>query len=75
MSDPFASHREEITRVVEQMTDFEKVYEELWKEIGVDLGEAVLKLERALHAKPLLARLCNEFPQHSELIKVKADAN
>ena len=67
--------REEITRVVEQMTDFEKVYEELWREIGVDLGKAVLKLEQALHAKPLLARLCNEFPQYSSLIKVKSNEN
>lgn len=69
------NRRKKISRVVEAMIDFEKVYEELWNEIGVDLGAAVLKLERALHAKPLLARLCNEFPQYNDLIKVKADAN
>jgi len=67
--------REEISRAVDTMIDFEKVYEELWREIGVDLGEAVLKLERALHAKPLLARLCTEFPQYNNLIKVKSNAN
>jgi DNA-binding MarR family transcriptional regulator len=65
--------RKEFDRVVETMTDFEKVYEELWNEIGVDLGDAILKLERALHAKPLLSRLCTEFPQYSTLIKVKSN--
>lgn len=68
------SRREEITRVVETMVDFEKVYEELWNEIDVDLGAAVLKLEQALLAKPLLARLCNEFPQYGDLIKVESNA-
>lgn len=67
------NRRQEVTRVVEQMADFEKVYEELWREIGVDLGETVLRLEQALHAKPLLARLCNEFPQYSNLVKVKSN--
>jgi DNA-binding MarR family transcriptional regulator len=65
--------RGEISRAVDTMTDFEKVYEELWREIGVDLGDAILKLERALHAKPLLSRLCTEFPQYSTLIKVKSN--
>ncbi|MBL4619234.1 MAG: MarR family transcriptional regulator [Alphaproteobacteria bacterium] len=65
--------RAEISRAVETMIDFEKVYEELWREIGVDLGEAVLKLERALHAKPLLSRLCAEFPQYNNLIKVESN--
>lgn len=67
--------RKEFDRVVATMTDFEKVYEELWREIGVDLGDAVLKLEQALHARPLLARLCNEFPQYSNHIKVKSNVN
>ena len=67
------SRREEIDRVVATMLDFEKVYEELWKEIGVDLADAISKLEQALHAKPLLARLCNEFPQYGNLIKVEAN--
>jgi DNA-binding MarR family transcriptional regulator len=65
--------RGEISRAVDTMTDFEKVYEELWREIGVDLGDAILKLERALHAKPLLSRLCTEFPQYNTLIKVKSN--
>ena len=65
------SRREEIDRVVATMLDFEKVYEELWKEIGVDLGDAIIKLEQALHTKPLLARLCQEFPQYGNLIKVE----
>lgn len=65
--------KREFARVVETMIDFESVYEELWREIGVDLGDAILKLERALHAKPLLARLCEEFPQYSNLIKVKSN--
>jgi DNA-binding MarR family transcriptional regulator len=68
-----AERRGEISRAVDTMTDFEKVYEELWREIGVDLGDAILKLERALHAKPLLSRLCTEFPQYSTLIKVKSN--
>lgn len=63
--------RREVARVVDTMADFEKVYEELWREIDIDLGSAILKLEKALRAKPLLARLCNEFPEYSELVKVQ----
>lgn len=60
----------EVERAVAQIIDFEEVYEELWREIGIDLGDAILKLERALTTKPLLARLCQKFPKYGEAIKV-----
>ena len=64
--------KREIEEAVEMMVDFEQVYENLWDEIGVDLGEAMVKLERALLAKPLLARLCEQFPQYQENLKVSS---
>ncbi|WP_428407781.1 MarR family transcriptional regulator [Hyphococcus sp.] len=64
--------RAEIEEAVDMMRDFEAVYDALWREIGVDMSEAVLKLERALHAKPLLARLCQEFPQYQQDLKVSS---
>ncbi len=63
--------RNDVARTVEIMTDFEGVYKELWCELDIDLSEAVLKLERALHAKPLLARLCNEYPEYEDLLCVR----
>ncbi len=67
--------QKEVAEIIEMIFDLETVYAELWRELGIDLGEALLKLERALHAKPLLARLCNEFPEYDELIKVPSAAN
>lgn len=52
--------REDVARFVEIMTDFECVYDALWREIGVDLGDALLRLERALEIKPLVTRLFEE---------------
>ncbi len=66
-------YQHEFDRAYETMIDFEKVYEELWREIGIDMGDAISKLEKALHAKPLLSRLCTEFPQYNELVKVKSN--
>ncbi|NVJ96536.1 MAG: MarR family transcriptional regulator [Alphaproteobacteria bacterium] len=56
----------DMDRALAMMKDFEQVYEDLWQEIGVDMGEAVAKLERALTARPLLARLCEKFPHYVE---------
>ena len=61
---------EEVKSAVKMMRDFEKVYDELWAELGVDVSAAILGLERALHAKPLLSRLCSRFPKYSKLIEV-----
>ncbi len=62
--------RAEVEEAVSMMRDFETVYDALWREIGVDLGDALPKLERALHARPLLARLCQQFPEYQENLKV-----
>jgi len=62
--------RAEIARAASTMADFEQVYEALWREIGMDLGDGTLRLERALRTKPLLARLCDEFPRYKDRIRV-----
>lgn len=66
-------NRAEVKEAVQMMRDFEKVYDALWREIGVDMSDAVLKLERALHAKPLLARLCQQFPQYQQDLRVSGN--
>ncbi|WP_375201241.1 winged helix-turn-helix transcriptional regulator [Hyphococcus sp.] len=65
--------RAEIADAAAMMRDFEKVYQALWREIDADMSEAVLKLERALHAKPLLARLCQQFPEYQQNLKVSSN--
>ena len=65
--------RDEIEGAVTVMRDFQEVYDALWHEIGVDLSDAILKLERALHAKPLLARLCQQFPGYQRTLKVSGN--
>lgn len=65
------ARKAEIENVVKTMRDFEKVYEDLWQEIGVDLGEAMVKMEKALQSRPLLSRLCTKFPKYNNLIKVR----
>ena len=60
----------EIEQAVATMVDFEKVYEELWAEIGVDVGASLLELEKAIRARPLLARLCEKFPRYSGKVRV-----
>ncbi len=65
--------RKDIERAIDQIIDFETVYKDLWKEIGVDLDDALLRLEKALVAKPLLARLCEKFPAYAEHLKVRSN--
>jgi|GEM_PF-450181 len=48
--------------VHDAMAKFEKVYSALWKEIGIDGGEAILRIESALLAKPLDQRYAGMFP-------------
>ena len=69
------NQREEILQVVETMQHFENVYRKLWREIGVDLDKAIHKFEKALHSKPLLARLCDEYPEYKESIKISSNDN
>lgn len=59
----------DMDRALAMMKDFELVYRDLWREIGVDMGDAVTKLERALTARPLLARLCEKFPQYTNTLE------
>ena len=49
--------RETAARICHHMGDFEAVYTDLWNEIGVDIEQAVLVLERILKTKSLSARL------------------
>jgi DNA-binding MarR family transcriptional regulator len=60
-------------RIVAVMRDFEGVYETLWKEIGVDLEQALLAMEAALAKKPLIDRLIEHHPGQAE-DRVEADA-
>jgi DNA-binding MarR family transcriptional regulator len=64
-----AENAPEVEKAVCMMRDFEQVYEALWAEIGVDMSTAIAKLEQALLAKPLLARLCDEHPSYVGQIK------
>jgi len=45
------------------MANFEKVYDALWKEIGIDLSDAVHKAEQALLKRPLEQRYAKMFPR------------
>lgn len=52
-----------VSEVHRAMANFEKVYEALWKEIGVDLSDAVRKAEAALRERPLDQRYADLFPE------------
>ena len=54
----------DVDRVVSTMSQYETVYDALWKEIGTDLEQAVSKMEVALQRKPLTVRLHENFPEH-----------
>lgn len=59
----------EAKRIVAIMKDFESVYDAMWQEIEVDLEQSLKKMERALKLKPLISRLCEQFPNyHDEFI-------
>ena len=49
-------HKQTFDAVFEAMENFEAVYEALWKEIGVDLSEAITKAETAPRQQPLNSR-------------------
>ncbi len=61
-----ADARPEADRIVAIMKDFEQVYDAMWQEIGVDLEQSLKKMERALKRKPLLSRLCDDFPKYND---------
>lgn len=63
------SREAEIECAVATIVDFEKVYDALWDEIGVDLSDAVDKLERALRSRDLTDRLCDCFPKYKKKLK------
>ncbi len=52
-----------IAEVHRAMANFEKVYNALWKEIGIDMAEAVHKAEQALLKRPLDQRYADMFPK------------
>ena len=56
--------QETMRRVAHIMADFEQVYDALWREIGVDVEGALLKMERALQFKSLTTRLCEHDPRY-----------
>ena len=70
-----AQRKAEAERVVSTMRDFEKVYEQLWAEVGVDLGTAIVKLESALRINPLLSRLCRLFPRYGDRAEQRVTGN
>lgn len=63
------SARPEVERIVAIMKDFEHVYDVMWEEIQVDLEQSLKLMERALKRKPLLARLCDDFPKYNDEFK------
>ena len=63
--------KQEVAEAVAMIVHFEKVYTKLWKEIGVDLSDGMLKLEKALRTRPLLARICDAFPEYESKIDLK----
>jgi len=58
--------KNEATRIISMMVDFEKVYADLWNEIGVELEAGLQAFERALAKKPLTERLCETFPKYDK---------
>ena len=61
--------RDEAIRITEIMSDFQSVYGSLWQEIGVDIEQALLLMEKALNKSSLEERLLAQFPHydtHSE---------
>jgi len=61
--------KEEVQRIIEIMINFETVYEELWKEMGVDLESSLLLMEKALKKYSLEERLLNEFPKYNQEVR------
>lgn len=57
--------RDEVDRVLTIMRDFEDVYDALWKEIGVNVEDALLAMEKALTMSELYNRLAMQFPEHA----------
>jgi len=57
-------------QIINMMVDFEKVYADLWKEIGVELEANLLAFESALEEKSLTQRLCKKFPKYETLEEV-----
>lgn len=55
-----------VARVLSIMLDFEKVYDALWHEIGLDLEAGLRALERGLSRTSLTERLYREFPKYEE---------
>lgn len=66
------SARPDVDRILEVMTDFEAVYEDLWAEIGVDLEIALGAMERALGRATLSERLMETFPKYRSSAKESA---
>ncbi len=59
-------HAQSFAAVMEVMTDFEDVYEALWEEIGVDVSDAISRMERALERSSLTERLCHVHPKYQK---------
>lgn len=56
----------EAERIVAIMKDFEQVYDAMWQEIEVNIELGLKKMERALKRKPLISRLCDDFPKYND---------
>lgn len=65
---------EQVAQVVAIMIDFESVYDALWQEIGGDLENLLLAMERALRKKPLIDRLVEQFPGYRSTVRVSDNA-
>ncbi|MBC3766902.1 MarR family winged helix-turn-helix transcriptional regulator [Neptunicella marina] len=52
----------EAQQIVAIMQDFEKVYDTLWNEVGVDLEQALKAMEKGLAKRSLLHRLYDQSP-------------
>lgn len=61
-----AAHAPTFKAVHDVMTDFEDVYEELWEEIGVDVSDAISRMEQALARSTLTERLCHVHPKYAK---------
>jgi DNA-binding MarR family transcriptional regulator len=59
-----------VKRIMSIMVDFETVYAELLREIGLDLEEGLRRMEKALSKSPLIDRLSSHFPAYqSEVVE------
>jgi DNA-binding MarR family transcriptional regulator len=61
--------RPTVACILSIMLDFEKVYDALWQEIGVDLEAGLKAMERGLSRTSLTERLCREFPNYEEQLE------